>query len=80
MFPDISISLRQILSPLTAMFGELARDNSERRALENNPPGVLVRISCPSCQAPVFQLTAVVRNGERVRACRCCRTEFPVGV
>lgn len=82
-FDSFSVSGSFPLEGLSRAFEGLVRRNAESRARDEDPslrPYFLVRIQCPFCAAPVFQLTAVERDGERLRACRCCRAEFPVGV
>jgi hypothetical protein len=70
--------------PLTALdraFGRLEARNEESRARDKHPhlrPCLRVRVRCLECAAPVYCLTSVVRRGELLRACRSCRSEFPV--
>lgn len=59
-------------------FCDLVSRNDERRASELDPPALVVRVRCPHCGAPIFCLTLVERNGLE-RACRRCRSFFPLG-
>lgn len=66
---------------LQEMFSGLVARNAESRARDEDPsllPYRYVRMRCPECGASALSLTAVVRDGELLRACRCCRIEFPV--
>lgn len=81
-FDTFSVSASVPTAPVVHAFQRLARRNDEARARDDHPelrPFLLIRIQCPACRAPVFRLTSVVREGELLRACRGCRTEFPVG-
>jgi hypothetical protein len=78
-FGGFGISANIPLSPFEEAFSSLQWSNREARARDEHPelrPCIRVRIECPDCGAPIFQLTAVVREGELMRACRCCRSEF----
>lgn len=73
-----SLSLGRVID----WFGGLGERNAESRARDEDPSlrhYRSVRISCPSCRASVYSLTRVVRGIEMLRACRSCRSEFPVG-
>jgi len=82
-FDAFSVSTTVPTMALARAFDRLVFRNAEARARDEDPtlrPYLLIRIQCPFCAAPVFQLTSVEREGELLRACRCCRSEFPVGV
>ena len=69
------------LEPVARWFQSLSDRNAEARAQDEDPslrPCRSIRVKCPACAAPIFFLTAFVREGELLRACRCCRTEFQV--
>jgi hypothetical protein len=68
------------LSGLVQAFDDLVSRNDERRVAELDPPALVVRVRCPHCGAPAFQLTRVERDGGLERACRSCRSFFPLGV
>ena len=79
-FDGFSMSGIFSLAGLNRMFANLVSRNAEARDAEEVPPALVVRIQCPNCGAPVYQLTCVERDGELRRACRCCRAEFSVGL
>ena len=56
---------------------------AELRARDEDPsllPCRVVRLLCPCCGASPVHLTVVDRDSELMRACRRCRTNFPVGL
>ena len=70
------------VSNFAEAFDSLRSHNDELRARAEDPelrPYRKIRIVCPNCNAPVFFLTAIDRPDGKVRACRKCRSEFPVG-
>lgn len=88
--PEISVDTRiagQTVSATLSLetaarwFRDLSERNAESRARDEDPslrPCRSVRVCCPTCSAPIFFLTSVVRGFELRRACRACRSEFAV--
>lgn len=74
---EVSFSFDGIVS----WFQSLVSSNEESRARDEDPelrPFRSIRVICPCCSASVFHLTAVQRSEGLFRACRRCRSEFPV--
>ena len=77
------LGLEFSLAPLQAWWKRLAERNARSRALDEGllRPAVLrVRVRCPSCRAGFVFLTALVVDGEYVRACRRCHVFFAIDV
>ena len=81
-FESFSVSGSVPLLPVEVAFNRLMQRNAASRSLDEEGicPVLSVRIVCPRCSAPIFLLTSVVREGELLRACRYCRSEFPVEI
>lgn len=80
-FEGFSFAASVPLGFIERSFNGLVERNALSRAQDADPslrPMLRVRIQCVQCCAPIFLLTVVERDGVQVRACRQCRTEFPL--
>lgn len=82
-FETFNVSGSLPLTHVARAFGRLEERNREARLRDEIPslrPCLAVRVVCPCCKASIFKLTSIDRDGELLRACRSCGSEFPVEV